>query len=73
MQRWVLTAHERAAMTQSCRQMAGLEDKEKSTHKEASKSRTKTDEGCVGQVVACLMNQANPFQSSADLVSLMSG
>ena len=53
--------------------MAGLEDKEKSTHKEASKSRTKTDEGCVGQVVACLMNQANPFQSSADLVSLMSG
>ena len=53
--------------------MAGLEAKEKSTHKEASKSRTKIDEECLDQVVACLMKLANQLQSSADLVSIMSG
>ena len=72
LQGWILTAHERPAVTQSCKRMAGLEDPEKGPHKESSKHRVQGDE-CVQQIVSVLTYLKNPFQPSNDLVSLTSG
>ena len=73
LQRRILTTHDRAAITQSCRSMAGLETDETGWHKEASKPRIKQDEESVALIVTYLMDQGNPFQQSTDLVSLTSG
>ena len=43
-QRWLLTSHERAAITQVCREMSGLEFPDDHTKKEFGRKRMETDE-----------------------------
>ena len=71
-QRWIITAHERAAMTNSCRELAGITSSDTS-HKEGSQERTKKDEACVQHVVSYLEDHVNPFEESDCLIHLTSG
>ena len=72
-ERWILTAHDRAAITQSCMAMAGLEKSEERSHKEASLPRIKKDFECVRRIQGYLEDDCNPFRVSEDLVHLTSG
>ena len=42
-QRWLLTSHERVAITQACREMAGLQQIDGVAEKEIGKTRMKAD------------------------------
>ena len=75
-QRWLITSHERAAITQACRQMAGLSaTNEESVIKEKGKTRMSVDENDVKKVQSTLNNWVNPFVPSDtdDLCHLASG
>ena len=66
-QRWLLTSHERAAITQACREMAGLHANDANeVVKEMGKARMATDERDVKKVETTLSNWVNPFNQSAD-------
>ncbi len=43
-QRWILTAHDRAKIMQTCREMTGMNDDASKHHKDASAPRMKKDE-----------------------------
>ena len=43
--RWFLTAHERASIKSALKQMYGLQSNEQGVHKEAAMKRVKQDEG----------------------------
>ena len=60
-QRWILTAHDRANMTKSCRTLAGLVEESSVAHKETQPMRLERDES--------LFDVAN----GNDLVFLSSG
>lgn len=65
--RWVLTSHERAAVTQACRKMAGsagVDDSEEGVVKEMSKARLSRDEEDVRKVQSTLTTWINPFAQS---------
>ena len=46
-QRWILTAHDRAKILQTCREIAGMYDAASKHHKDASAPRMKKDENDV--------------------------
>ena len=75
-QRWLLTSHERAAIAQACREMAGLQptDGDAAT-KEMGKSRRAADEKDVQKVLATINNWVNPFEPTdeVELYHLASG
>ena len=61
-QRWLLTSHERAAITQACREMAGMSvTNADGVIKEKGKGRMSVDEGDVKKVQSTLSNWGNPF------------
>lgn len=68
--RWVLTSHERAAVTQACREMtgsAGVDDSEEGAVKEMGKARLLRDEEDVRKVQSTVNTWINPFaQSESD-------
>lgn len=66
-QRWVLTSHERAAVTQACREMSGspsVDDNEGLVVKEMGKARLSRDEEDVRKVESTLKTWINPFAES---------
>ncbi len=72
-QRWLLTAHSRAAFVDKCRDMAGTRNDGSTAHKESSKTRMKRDEEDVKKVVEAINVFKDPFETSEELVSLSSG
>jgi hypothetical protein len=73
-QRWMLTAHSRAAFIDRCRSMStGVTKNPSSRHKEAAPPRMQRDESDVKKVMDTVSNWKNPFESSDELVSLSSG
>lgn len=77
-QRWVLTSHERAAVTQACREMAGtskVDTGEEGVVKEMGKARLSKDEEDVSKVQSTLSTWIDPFAQSAsdELCHLASG
>ena len=75
-QRWILTAHNRANTLQSIRDMAGLYDAENKQHKDASVPRMKKDEDDVHKVKNTIQSWENPFKSrdpNAPLSNIASG
>lgn len=64
-QRWLLTSHERVAITLACREMAGIcMTGGDCTIKEKGKERMSVDEKDVQKVQATLTNWRNPFVPS---------
>ena len=81
-QRWVMTAHDRARFADSCLQLCGLDDCSREAdvlHKECHLPRMSRDEDGVQRVEATICWWFNPFgdetldRDSADLVNLSSG
>lgn len=70
--RWILTAHERAAMTNACKSLATVsEHTEELSHKDQSRPRVKRDEQDVQRMAALLTRWGNPFLGEG-IVSLSS-
>ena len=63
-QRWILTAHDRAKVLQTCREMADMYDAASKHHKDASVPRTKKDENGVHKAMHTIESWVNPFKSS---------
>ena len=74
-QRWLITAHERAAITHCCQEMAGLKSgSELTLHKELQSTRLQRDEQDVRSVMEMIESWVDPFNESTDcLVNLSSG
>ena len=77
-QRWVLTSHERTAVTQTCCEMAGsasVDDSEERVVKEMGKARLSKDEEDVRKVQSTLKTWMNPFSQPepAEIRHLVSG
>lgn len=71
--RWVVTAHERAAITSACRKLAHeQEDSVSHQHKDVRSLRVARDEDDVLRVIDTLLSWVNPF-TQADLVNLSTG
>ena len=60
-QRWLLNAHERAAISNACRDLAGMNDMHSTGHKETGKHRMARDESDVKSIVSTLQSWSNPF------------
>ena len=66
-QRWLLTSHERAAITQACRDTAGLHVADgDDVVKEIGKARMTADERDVEKVQTTLYSWVNPFTLTYD-------
>ena len=64
-QPWLLTSHERAAITQACREMVGISmTNGAGVIKEKGKGRMSVDENNVKKVQSTLSNWGNPFSPS---------
>lgn len=63
LERWFLTAHERASVTTALREMYGDEESNKTSHKEATPQRVKRDEEDVRKLMSCFSSSMmiNPF------------
>lgn len=73
-QRWLVTAHERAAIKENCFSMAGIKGlTEQANHKEATRSRINQDYNAVDKVVNVLQSFNNPYSESDEICSLTSG
>lgn len=73
-QRWVITAHERACIKDNCFQMADMRGYGTNVdHKESSSSRIRKDLVDVGKVMDVVQNFSNPYECTDDLSSLTSG
>lgn len=73
-QRWLLTAHSRAAFVDKCRMMtANTKQAENRLHKETGSTRIKRDEEDVKKVMEVVGNWNNPFEESEELVCMSSG
>ena len=72
LERWLLTAHERAKICQNLYTMASIKQSD-SLHKEDSAARRKRDEDDVQNVIGVIKSWANPLKNSEDLVGLSSG
>ena len=70
-QRWVLTAHDRARTLQNCRKMAGMYDAQNQHHKETSSPCLKKDEGDVKKVMDILESWVNPYETRQTTDSLI--
>ena len=62
-QRWILTAHDRAKILQACREMAGMYYAASKHHKDASAPRMKKDENDVPKAMHTIESWVNPFKS----------
>ena len=62
-QHWILTAHNRAKILQTCREMAGMYDAAIKHHKDASVQRMKKDENDVHKAVHTIESWVNPFKA----------
>ena len=62
-QRWILTAHDRAKTLQTCREIAGLYDADGKHHKDSSAPRMKKDDDDVHKVMDIIASWINPFNS----------
>ena len=62
-QRWILTAHDRAKILQTCREMAGMYDAPIKHHKHTSAPRMKKDENDVHKIIHAIESWVNPFKS----------
>ena len=73
-QRWVLTHHERAAITHVCRHQTAL-DGSTSRHHESGPTARQRQEDAVAGVVSLLRSWRDPFQAdgSGDLINIASG
>ena len=75
-QRWALTAHDKARTLKICRKMAGMYDAQNQHHKETSSPRLKKDEGDVKKVMDILESWANPYETkntTDSLINIASG
>ena len=73
-QRWMITAHSRASFVDKCRKMTtGVQESQCRLHKETSSARIKRDEEDVKKVFEVIRNWCNPFEPSAELLSISSG
>lgn len=73
-QRWILTAHSRAAFVDSCRMMTkNSKQSSKRLHKETGSARLKKDEEDVKKVMEVICSWTNPFEESEELTSISSG
>lgn len=74
--RWFLTAHERASIKSALKQMYGLQSNEQGVHKEAAMKRVKRDEGDIQNLLSCFSTglTTDPFSCGiTDLMNLASG
>ena len=75
--RWLLTSHERAAITTAFKEMCSLNDgNEGSAHKEGSSKKIHRDERDVQKLVSCFESglMTNPFSEDVDqLLNIASG
>ena len=71
-ERWIVTAHERAAIAQACREVTGM-DNCTCRHRESSVSAIRQQEGAVDSVVSLLKSLHNPFEGSDGLINIVSG
>ena len=62
-QRWILKAHDRAKILQTCREMAGMYDAAIKHHKDASAPRMKKGENVVHKSLHTIESCVNPFKS----------
>ena len=75
-QKWVVNAHQRAAIAKGCKEMAGIMDgTDLLLHKEGQQSRVKHDEAVVQALLNALAPLPNPFNAddSQVLCNLSSG
>ena len=73
-QRWMITAHSRAAFVDKCRKMSTGEDEDqRRLHKETGSARMKRDEEDVKKVIEVISNWRNPFEPSEELSSISLG
>ena len=61
-QRWILTAHDRAKILQTCIEIAGMYDAASYHHKDASAPRMKKDENDVHKAMHKTESWVNPFK-----------
>ena len=61
--RWILAAHDRAKILQTCREMTGMNDDASKHHKDASAPRMKKDENDVHKAMHTTESWVNPFKS----------
>ncbi|CAH3141995.1 unnamed protein product, partial [Porites evermanni] len=69
LQRWFLTAHERASVTTALKEMYAIRDSDRmGTHKESQPKRVQRDEEDVKKLIACFSSNlmTNPFECDAD-------
>lgn len=71
-QRWIVTAHSRAAFVDKCRLMTATE-LQSSTPKEQGSLRMKRDEDDVERVREVIINWQNPFETTEELTSISTG
>ncbi len=71
-QRWLMTSHLRAGVTDRCKEMLGMVS-ENPTHREATRPRLSRDEADVQSLIDVISSWCNPFKASDTLVSLASG
>ena len=64
-QRWLVTVHDRAAITQCCQEAAGL-NKTESLHKQLQSTRIRKDEDDVKSLTEMLRSWGNPFDECID-------
>ena len=70
----MITAHSRAAFVDKCRKMTtGVQESQRILKKETSSARIKRDEEDVKKVFEVIRNWRNPFEPSAELLSISSG
>ena len=75
-QRWILTAHDRAKTLQTSREMTSIYDSESKQHKDASVPRMKEDKNDVHKGMDTIESWINPFKSrdpNEPLSSIASG
>ena len=72
-QRWMLTAHLRAAFTRACKHLAGMTSEGGPAHQDLRPAAIKDSEDAVQRVVAQLQCSTNPFSPSGSLTNLTSG
>ena len=71
--RWIMSQHERAAITRQCEVMAGVTGQTRE-RKDLDKSRTIRDEEAVENIISTCESMVNPFDTlQTELVSLSSG
>ena len=72
-QRWILSHPERAAITRSCFEYAGM-DVQGRTRKDLDVAHSKREEAAICQITECMKGFINPFTyDSKDLLHIVSG